>query len=87
MLVDDLTHRLKSETTELNILNFLAQGYIHSFLFIWNYFFVGVSENIDERTKQLKKIKDEKTKLKVILLYGQLFLSLYFTVDGKIIFL
>lgn len=54
-------------------------------MFIWNYFFEGISENIDERTKQLKKIKDEKNKLKVILLYGQLFLSFFFTVGGMII--
>ena len=38
-----------------------------------SFFFAGVSENIDERTKQLRKIKDEKNKLKVILLYGLLF--------------
>lgn len=36
----------------------------------------GVCDSIEERTRKLKKIKDEKNKLKVVILFGVVFKKL-----------
>lgn len=41
-----------------------------SMFFLLKLYASGVSESIDDRTRQLRKIKDEKIKLKVVLLSG-----------------
>lgn len=46
------------------------QDLTFALMFLLNLFSSGVSESIDDRTKQLRKIKDEKIKLKVVLLTG-----------------
>lgn len=65
LLVEDVTQQLKSDYFGLLAHNFQYRCSNPPYLLWLNVLFAGVSGSIDERTRQLGKIKDEKNKLKV----------------------
>ncbi|KAI8573365.1 hypothetical protein RHMOL_Rhmol01G0271400 [Rhododendron molle] len=64
LLVEDVTQQLKSDNLDF-LLTISYIDVLIRLIFFWlNVLFAGVSGSIEERTRQLGKIKDEKNKLK-----------------------